>query len=242
MAMAGQSHPKNLILRSLPSSDFARLEPELGSVELPARKVLYRDGEPITTVYFPWGGVCSITRVMQDGRMVEVGAVGREGVMGYMAGFGDDIATGDCMVQVPDGGAYAMRASTFRAEMNVHGALHRIVSRFMNAMNVLAFQSVACNALHGAEERCARWLLMVHDRVGADSFLLSHEFLAVMLGVRRPTATIAAGVLQKAGLITYRRGRMTILNREGLEEAACECYAAVQEHFERLLPPVLAAD
>jgi CRP-like cAMP-binding protein len=126
--------------------------------------------------------------------------------------------------------------------MNACGALYRVVTRFMSAMNVLAFQSVACNALHTAEERCARWLLMVRDRAGTDRFPLSHEFLAVMLGVRRPTATIAAGILQKAGLITYRRGRMTILNRDGLEDAACECYGTVREHFGRLLPGFDPAD
>jgi CRP-like cAMP-binding protein len=234
--VAEQPRSKNLILRSLPPADYARLEPELGTVDLPVRKILYRDGERIRTVYFPWDGVCSITRVMRDGRMVEVGAVGREGVIGYMAGLGDDIATGDCMVQVPGEGAYTMRVATFRAEMSACGAFHDITSRFMNAMNVLAFQSVACNALHTAEERCARWLLMVGDRAQSDRFALSHEFLAVMLGVRRPTATIAAGMLQKAGFITYKRGQMSIVDRAGLEQVSCECYAAVQEHFQRLLP------
>lgn len=240
--MAAPPRPKNLILRALPPGDYARLAPGMGYAELPARKVLYRDGEPITTVYFPDGGVCSVTRVMDDGRMVEVGAVGREGVIGYMAGLGDDIATGDCLVQVPGGGAQTMRGAEFRAEMRSCGHLYEVVARFMNAMNVLTQQSVACNALHTAEERCARWLLMVHDRAGADNFPLSHEFLAVMLGVRRPTATIAAGILQKAGVISYRRGRMTIVDRDGLEGASCECYGAVQEHFNRLLPGFHGAD
>lgn len=228
---------KNLILQALPREEYARILPDLGSTELPFKKYLHRDLETIETVYFPWGGVCSITRVMSDGRMVEVGTVGREGVVGHMVGLGDATATGDCMVQIPDGGgAHVMRAAAFRAEMERRGALYGLVTRFTHALHVLAFQSVACNALHAAEERCARWLLIAHDRVGTDTFTLSHEFLSVMLGVRRPTATIAAGILQRAGLIAYRRGRMTILDRQRLEDAACECYETVQAHYRRLLP------
>ena len=230
------SRPKNLILRALPPEDFARLQPDLGITDLSFKRALQRDGEPIDTVYFPWSGVCSITRTMRDGRMVEVGIVGREGAVGSLAGLGVDHATGDCMVQIAGEGAHTLRTAIFSAEMNRHGALFTLVTRFTQALTTLVLQSVACNALHTAEERCARWLLLAHDRADGDTFALSHEFLSVMLGVRRPTATIAAGILQRAGLITYKRGRMTILNREGLEDAACECYAAVQEKFEPLMP------
>ena len=231
------TRPRNLILQALAAEDLNRVMPLLSTTDLPFKKVLHHDGDPIKTVYFPWGGVCSITRVMQDGRMVEVGTVGREGIVGYMVGLGDDLATGECMVQIPEGaGAYTMPAGAFRTEMDRRGPLFRLVTKFTNAINVMAFQSVACNALHTAEERCARWLLMVHDRIGSDMFHISHEFLSVMLGVRRPTATIAAGMLQRAGLITYKRGRMKILERERLEAASCECYEAVEEHYRRLLP------
>jgi CRP-like cAMP-binding protein len=234
--------PKNLILQALPAEDYTRLAPQLATTDLPFKRYLHRDGETINTVFFPWSGVCSITRVMSDGRMVEVATIGREGAVGYMVGLGDDTATGDCMVQVEGGGSHTLSAAAFRSEVDRRGALYRLITRYTNAVNVLAFQSVACNALHTAEERCARWLLLVHDRVAADTFPLSHEFLSVMLGVRRPTATIAAGILQRAGLITYKRGRMTILNREKLEEASCECYEAVEQHFRRLLPIPLIAE
>ncbi|MEX2273018.1 MAG: Crp/Fnr family transcriptional regulator [Vicinamibacterales bacterium] len=177
-----------------------------------------------------------MTRVMRDGRMAEVGTIGREGVVGFAAGFGEDRATSDAMVRIPNGGAETMSVRAFRSEMERQGALFRLVTRFMHASHLMVAQLVACNALHSAEERCARSLVLSHDRVGRNNFKLSHEFLAVMLGVRRPTATIVAGALQRAGHISYKRGQMKILNRRGLEQASCECYRTMQEHYERLLP------
>lgn len=226
----------NHLLAALPDDEYARLEPHLEAVDMPYGKMLHRAGQTVDTIYFPYGGVCSMTCTMSDGRRVEVGTVGREGVLSHVAGLGDNLATTDAMVQIPGGEARALPLTVFETEMERRGALHHLVASFARATQVLAAQSVACNALHTADQRCARWLLMAHDRVGADTFRLSHEFLAVMLGVRRPTATIVAGTLSQAGLITYRRGNMTILNRQGLEDASCECYHAVQKHFRRLLP------
>jgi hypothetical protein len=160
-------------------------------------------------------------------------------VVGYVAGLGQLIATHEAMLQIPvpgesEAGAHVMSARDFRAEMSQAGPLRDAVNKYIVAASVFVETSVACNALHGTEERCARWLLMVQDRVCSPTFQLSHEFLAMMLGVHRPTATVVAGTLQSAGLIKYRRGHMEIVNREGLEEASCECYGTVAHHFEAL--------
>jgi len=229
-------HISNLLLTALPEHDLARLRPQLKEVPLTTRTPFLRQGQPIDFVCFPQGGVCSLTLTMTDGRMAEVGVVGVEGVVGCMAGFGEEVASHDAMVQIPDGGALLLPTHDFRREMSRGGALHALVTRYMIAASAMTTASVACNALHTAEERCARWLLHAHDRVQASTFELSHEFIAMMLGVRRPTATLVAGILQRAGLIRYKRARMEILDRPGLEEASCECYRAVQTHFDGLLP------
>ena len=227
----------NHILASLPVEERARLDPHLGTVNLSKDLRLYRVDDQIKTVYFPWDGVCSITRAMSDGRMVELETVGREGIVGYVAGFTDPIAHFDAMVQVPGDGAYTLGVGAFRAEMQRQGALYDLVCRYMAFSHNLVSVSAACNALHDSVERCARWLLMAHDRVAGATFDLSHEYLAMMVGVRRPTATLAAGELQKAGLIRYRRGKMEILDREGLERVSCECYVNVEQHFLAQLCP-----
>ena len=233
MANTSQS---NLLLEALPPEDAARIAPLLRSIPLKTRTRLLEEGQPIETVYFPNGGVCSLTVTMEDGRVAEVGLAGREGAVGYMAGFGQEFAAHDAMVQIPDGSAQFLSTRDFREEMARGGALRTLVTRYMVASNALTSMSVACNALHTAEERCARWLLHAHDRVGSPRFELSHEFLAMMLGVRRPTATIVAGILQRAGYIRYRRGNMEILDRRGLEDASCECYRAIETHFIGVLP------
>lgn len=225
----------NHILASLPADERARLEPHLGSVALRKDKRIYRLDDPIETVYFPWDGVCSITRAMADGRMVELETVGREGVIGYLAAFGEARARFDVMVQVPGDGAYTLGVEPFRAEMRRQGALYTAVCCYLTFSHGQVATSAACNALHDSVERCARWLLMAHDRVGRPTFDLSHEYLAMMIGVRRPTATLAAGELQQAGLIRYRRGKMEIVDREGLERVSCECYVHVEEQFRQQL-------
>jgi len=138
------------------------------------------------------------------------------------------------MMQVPDTDAEMMSADAFKAETDRRGALHDCVARYSQALMGLMMQSTACMALHSLQERFARWLLMTHDRVHADEFTLSQEFLAMMLGSTRPTVSVVAGTLQAAGLISYRHGRITIANRSGLEEAACECYGSVRKNFDRL--------
>jgi CRP-like cAMP-binding protein len=148
--------------------------------------------------------------------------------------FGGEMLSGETMLQVPDTNAEAMSAEAFRGELARGGAFHECVQRYSQGLLMLMMQSAACLALHPVQERCCRWLLMTHDRVHHDEFHLSHEFLAMMLGTTRPTVTIVAGTLQKAGLIKYTHGRITILDRQRLEAASCECYSTVKAHFDRL--------
>jgi CRP-like cAMP-binding protein len=173
---------------------------------------------------------------MEDGRMVEVATVGKEGMIGLTAFFGNERPFGGAMVQVPEVDAQIMSVAVFRRETERRGAFRELMARYCQAFLAMVMQSSACNSLHPVEQRCARWLLMTHDRVGRNEFALTQEFLAVMLGVRRPTVTLVAGALQKAGLIEYGHRRIVILNRRALEAASCECYRVVTAHFDRLLP------
>lgn len=223
----------NRILAALPPDDYRRLLPTLTTVPAKVKQVLYKPGDPIRHVYYPNGGVASMTTVMQNGDMIEVATVGTEGMLGLSAYFGATTMVGEAMIQVGDSTAERMDAAVFTAEMDRRGALHQIVSQYTHALVAAMMQSLACNTLHPVQERCARWLLMTHDRMGSPEFGLSHEFLAMMLGVRRPTVTVVAGQLQKVGLIRYKHGRITILDREGLETASCECYRAIRRQFAR---------
>jgi CRP-like cAMP-binding protein len=186
-------------------------------------------------VYFPNGGVCSITTLLPDGTSVEAATVGDEGMLGLEAFFTDDpVAPGETLVQVPDTDALSLDVAVFRRELADRGALHHVMGRYAQVVIAQMMQTTACNALHPVPQRCARWLLMTHDRMHQQDFHLSHEFLAVMLGVHRPTVTVIARNLQDAGLITYRHGRVKVLDRQGLEAAACTCYPIIRAHFDRL--------
>jgi len=228
------ARPKNKLLSCLPPDDRARIQAELTTIPFNNREVLHRPNEPIRRVVFPNGGVASVTMAMQDGAMVEIATVGREGLVGLEAFFGEAIMPTETMVQVPDVDAEVMTAEAFVREMNRPGPFQAGVLRYWQGFQTLIMQSTACMALHPVQDRCSRWLLMAHDRVGRDQFHLSHEFLATMLGVTRPTVTVVAGTLQKAGLIHYRHGLVTILDRKSLEEASCECYGAVKAQYDRL--------
>jgi CRP-like cAMP-binding protein len=225
---------KNKLLARLPPDELARITPLLTTIPFDKRAVLLRPNQPIQRVVFPNGGVASVTMNMQDGRMVEIATVGREGLVGLEAFFGEAIMPTETMVQVPDCDAESMTADAFVREMNRPGPFQAGVLRYWQGFQTLIMQSTACMALHPVQERCCRWLLMAHDRVGKDEFDLSHEFLAMMLGVTRPTVTVIAGILQKAGLIQYRHGHLTIIDRASLEDGSCECYATVKAQFDRL--------
>jgi CRP-like cAMP-binding protein len=226
----------NKLLARLPAADYQRLLPHLETIPLPFKHVLHRGGDEVRRVYFPGGGVCSITHVMADGRMVEMATVGNEGLVGITAFFGGGLESGEALVQVPDGSAQVLDVATFTREMERREAFYEAVNRYVQAYLIFLTQSVACNALHSVEERLARWLLASHDRMGQNDFALTQEFLAIMLGVRRSSVTLAFGALSRAGFIDHANKKIRIKNRRGLEGASCECYATVARHFDRLLP------
>jgi CRP-like cAMP-binding protein len=229
-ANQSNARPKNKLLLALPPASFGRLGPDLKTIPTRTRQVFYNQGQPLEFVYFPNGGVLSITTVLADGTMVETATVGNEGMVGIEALLSDNpVAPGMTIMQVPDTDAERLSVKAFRLEIARGEALAIMMGRYAQTVFRQMMQSSACNALHHVTERCPRWLLMTHDRVEGDSFELSQEFLAVMLGVRRQSVSVVAHTLQKAGLITYRHGRVTVLDRAGLEAAACECYGALRD-------------
>jgi len=226
----------NRLLGALPPDDYQRLAAGLEFRPLKLRQVLHKHGERFNEIFFPLRSVCSITNTVEDGGMVEVAAVGYEGFVGVPAVFGEPISTGDAFVQVQGEGAQVMTVETFRREMERRGPFYDLATKYSQAFVGLIMQSVACNGLHSAEERCCRWLLMTRDRVGQDHFPLTHEYLAMMLGVRRPTVTLVMADLVRAGIISHVRGQIRIADGPALEAASCECYRAVKQLFDRLLP------
>ena len=227
--------PKNLLLAALPAKDFRRLRPYLTTVPIRWKQVLHRAGQPLRSVYFLNGGAASIVTLLSDGTMAEVATVGNEGMLGIEAFLRvGAIATGQTLMQVPDTDGEKLSVDDFRREVMGGGALHDLIGRYAQVMIAQLMQSTACSVNHDVSQRCARWLLMTHDRMHRQDFNLSHEFLAVMLGVSRPTVSIAAATLQRAGLIKYTYGRVTVRNRKGLEAASCECYSIIRAHFDLL--------
>ena len=217
--------PSNRLLAALPPSEYARLATAIETVPLTLKTPIHKADEAIDYVYFPGGGFCSVLTVMKDGTMVEVATIGREGMVGLSVMLnGHHPSPSLAMVQGETDTCYRMPVEVFRSEMDRRGAFYDVATRYAQALVGVIMQSTACNAVHVVEERLARWLLMAHDRMGTDAFPLTQEFVAMMLGAARPTVTIVAGTLQKAGLITYQRGTVTIVDRKALEAASCECY------------------
>ena len=225
---------ENRLLAALPTEEYSRLLPNLETVSLAFKQVLYEPNEPIEHVYFPNNGVVSLVNIMQNGATVEIATVGKEGMVGLPVFLEADKIPGQAFSQVP-GDAMRMKADVFKDSVNRGGPLQNLLLRYTQTLFNFIAQSAACNSLHSIEQRCCRWLLITHDRVERDEFPLTQEFLSQMLGVRRAGVGEVAGNLQKAGLIRYSRGRMTILDREGLKSAGCECYETVKQEFDRLL-------
>lgn len=219
-------------MAALPPDDFARLTNRMTNVTFGHRDVAYRAGGPMEYVYFPRTGIMSATVIMLDGASAEVGAVGRTGMLGAAVALGTDHSDEQVFCQVYPAECWKMPAAAFAAECVQGGPLRALVSGYLRATLVASARQTACNCLHTIEERCARWLLMCHDQARADEFPLTHESLAVMLGVRRATVTVTAGLLQNAGLITYRHGKVKVIDRVGLEEATCECYRVIRDAFD----------
>ena len=225
---------QNRLLAALPAGDYARLQKHLHmNIGVPGR-TLQQHGVPVTDVYFPNGGVFSVTNEMRNGALVEVATVGREGMLGIGVFLGDRAGAGRTFQQVPDGPFPSMSAGRFIKESGTAGPFRDVVALYAQANVLQIMQCTACNALHSVKERCCRWLLQTEERVGSREFLLKQKFLAIMLGVHRPTVTLVMRTLQDAGLITTRYGRIRVLNKRKLEHTSCECYEVIRAHFQRL--------
>jgi len=229
----GEGLRRNRLLGALHDEELDALLPLLESVPLVDGMPIYEPNEPITYVYFPISGIVSLVSEMREGT-VEVGTVGREGMTGLPLVLRATTMPSRAFVQVP-GHAYRMSGEDLSTMMRQSPRIERLVYRYVLALFDQAAQHAACNRLHALEERCARWLLMTHDRVDGDVLPLKQQFLAEMLGVHRPAVTIAAGALQKAGVIRYTRGKVTVLDREALEGAACECYGIIARRADELM-------
>jgi CRP-like cAMP-binding protein len=227
-------HIRNRLLAALSASELERLRPHLDPVSLPLRQVLITAGEPIPYAYFPEVGVGSLQARLESGHLSEVGLMGRDGMVGTPIILRAEITPTDCVIQVP-GSGWRIRAAALCEAMEQSPTLNVLLLRYVHAFHNQVAQTAACNGHHHLEERLARWLLMVHDRVDGDELPLTQEFLSTMLGVRRAGVTVAAHTLQEAGLIRYQRGLITILDRAALEAAACECYAIMRQQFEQML-------
>ena len=226
--------PVNRLLALLSARDYAALRPHLERLPLDYRQSLYRADKSIEFVYFIETGVGSLVNTMANGQAAEVGTIGNEGIVGLPIVLGDDQAPTAVYVQVP-GAGLRMKASLFKRELARSPTMQVVMLRYVHALFNQVAQSAACNHFHSLEQRCCRWLLMTRDRMDSDNFLLTQEFLAMMLGVQRPGVSIAAGGLQRAGLITYSRGNVAILDRVGLKKRSCECYGVSKREFDRLL-------
>jgi len=231
---AEQDAERNELLKALPAGVYERLLPHLEFAEVPSKHVLWKPDAPIRSVYFPRSCVLSHLVPLASEDPVEAATVGREGFAGVPVLLGADSTSTETLVQVA-GGLVRLPVAALREVQAHDGALTALLLRYAQALYEQTAQSVACNRRHSLEERCARWLLMTRDRVGSDSFALTQEFLAAMLGVRRASVTVVAGMLQQAGLITYHRGRITIVDSERLEQASCECYGVVKQKYQHLL-------
>jgi CRP-like cAMP-binding protein len=225
----------NRLLAALSHDDRSRIEPHLEKVELLKGRILFEAGDPIEHVYFPDNGVVSLVISMEQGGAAETATIGREGIIGFVAALGSRRAMGRGIVHV-SGSAERLHFERLEEQWDQSPSFRQLLLCYTEALFAQVLQSVACNALHRVEARCCRWILMAHDRAGTPTVPLTHELLAEMLGVQRSTVTLVARQLQAANLISYRRGIVHILDRPGLEEASCECYGMVRQHFERLLP------
>jgi CRP-like cAMP-binding protein len=231
---------QNRLLAALPPDDYALVAPHLTHVDLDRGRLLYEPGDRLDAAYFPHDGMISLMTLMENGAAIESATIGREGGLGLMAAAGPRQSLWRAFVQTPCRAA-RISAPHLQEAWAKSPALRQIIDRHAEALFGHAIQSVACNALHSVEARFSRWLLTCHDRISSDTVALTQEFLADILGVQRTTVTAVARALQSRGYIGYRRGVVEIIDRAGLEQASCECYRAVRNTYERLLPPEVKA-
>jgi len=227
-------------LAALPKKEFERWEPELERVELKLGQVLFESGANVTHVYFPTTAIVSLLYVLQDGASAEIAVVGREGIVGISLFMGGGSTPSRAVVQSA-GLGIRLRAAAFQTEFSRVGAILHLMLRYTQALITQMAQTAVCNRHHTLDQQLCRWLLLSLDRLTGTQLDMTQELIANMLGVRREGVTEAALKLQKAGLIKYTRGHITILDRDGLEKRTCECYAVVKHEYDRLLPAILAS-
>lgn len=233
MSADSKDRPRNRILAALPAGEYERLLPHLKLIDLEYKQVLYDPHKTIRYAYFPEDSVISMVSTLVDKTVVEVGLAGREGMVCVATFLGANSSPHQGIVQVA-GQAMRMKVSVLRDEFKLGGRLQDLLLRHTQAHLVQIAQTSVCNRLHALEVRLSRWLLMIHNRVDGNEFLLTQDVISMMLGAQRTGVTAAAGALQKKGVIRYSRGRITVLDRQKLEETACECYWIVKEEYGRL--------
>jgi CRP-like cAMP-binding protein len=227
---------ENRLLASLPANDLERIAGTLEPIVLKRGETLYHENTPIEHVYFPTGALISLVASMQDGTVVEVAVIGREGMVGLPLALGTEISPRKVVAQAP-GGALKLSAETFRREMSTNGsALTERLKRYTMIHLTQTTQWVACNRLHSLEERLARWLLASADATGSEQFELTQDFIAQMLGVRRPSVTVIVRGFEKQGMVQTSRGRIRIADRGSLERTVCECYQFVRQQIDQVMP------
>ncbi|MBD2036842.1 Crp/Fnr family transcriptional regulator [Leptolyngbya sp. FACHB-321] len=229
-ALQATAQSSNRLLAALPNTVYQRLQPALTLVTLAPLQPLYQVSCPIDYVYFPEEALISLVFQFKDGATMDVGLIGQEGMAGLPVLLGGTSYSHQAMVQIA-GKAWRLPAELLLTEFNRGAALHDLLLRYTQAMLAQTAQNSVCNRFHTTEVRLARWLLLTADGLGADTFPLTHEVISIMLGVRRAGITVAAGVLSQAGWVRYYRGRITIVDRAGLEDFACECYEVVRDAF-----------
>lgn len=224
----------NHLLAALPAEEFERLKPDLEPVSLVLGVVLYESGEQLQYIYFPTTAIVSLLYIMENGSTAEIGMAGNDGLVGVALFMGGSTTPSRAVVQSA-GNAFRLRSKTLQTAFGSGGVFQKILLRYTQSLMTQISQTAVCNRLHTVEQQLCRWLLINHDLLQTNKLIMTHDLIANMLGVRREGVSIAAGNLQKKGLIKYVRGTITMLDREGLEAAACECYQVVKDEYDRLL-------
>ena len=228
---------QNHLLAALPTAEFERLAPHLELVPMLLGETLYEPGGQLSHVYFPTTAIVSLLYVMESGLSAEIAGVGNEGILGISLFMGGDTTPSSAVVQTA-GHGYRLQGRLLKEEFNRAGLMQRLLLRYTQALVTQMFQTAACNRHHSIEQQLCRWLLLTLDRLPTNELVMTQELVANALGVRRESITEAAGNLQRAGVIRYRRGHIAVIERSGLETRACECYAVVKKELDRLLSDV----
>ena len=235
-AIRGIQRPKqNYLLAALPAADYQRIAPHLELVSMPLSEVLYESGRPLRHVYFPTTSIVSLLYVMEDGASAEIAVVGNEGILGIALFMGGESTPSRAVVQSA-GEGYRLKAHLLKKEFNLSGPMLHLLLRYTQSLITQMAQTAVCNRHHSVDQQLCRWLLLSLDRLQSNVLIMTHELIANMLGVRREGVTEAAGKLHDLGLINYSRGRITVLDRPGIEKRSCECYEVVKRETDRLLP------